>query len=380
MPGLDYSQVSNNWKKLQAQLKSERKPEAQSNGLKRRRQEEQQRPISQIKKFKPDYAPVVKPQRSRKMGLEQSKPTANGHQVSNHETLVKQHGISASDVSAAYNSTAGNSIKRSDDDINGGIHPTHKVGKYIAVDCEMVGTGPPPHDDNVLARVSLVNYHGEQIYDSYVLPPSGVVVEDFRTHVSGIKPSHLTRDCARPFVEVQADVAKLLDDRMLVGHSVQNDLRVLLLSHPKRDLRDTSRHAKFREASMGRTPALRDLVKRELGLSIQTGEHSSIEDARAAMLLFRKEKQGFEEENRKKFGVRRVVKGQKGEAKVHSATAVEGDDADSPDASDDEDDSELLDGEDDELALDGEEDGGLGAAGKPKPKRRRKKKKRTKRH
>ena len=48
---------------------------------------------------------------------------------------------------------------------------------------------------------------------------------------------------------------------------------------------------------------MRNLAKSELSLTIQTGEHSSVEDARAAMSLFRKEKVGFEEESRRRFGV-----------------------------------------------------------------------------
>ena len=124
------------------------------------------------------------------------------------------------------------------DHINSGLHSTNRVGKYISLDCEMVGTGLPPHTDNVLARVSVVNFHGEQLYDSYVLPSPGLIVEDYRTFVSGIQPHHLKPGYARPFVEVQTDVAHLLHARILVGHALRNDLDVLMLSHPKRDVRD----------------------------------------------------------------------------------------------------------------------------------------------
>ena len=43
-------------------------------------------------------------------------------------------------------------------------------------------------------------------------------------------------------------------------------------------------------------------------MDIQGGEHSSIEDARATMLLFRKDKDAFEREHMKKWGVPVVVK------------------------------------------------------------------------
>jgi len=173
----------------------------------------------------------------------------------------------------------------------------------------MVGVGPEPNRDSALARVSLVNYHGHQVYDSYVLIPRTVEVTDYRTAVSGIEPRHLKPNVARPFKEVQDDVKILLQGRILVGHALKNDLGALILSHPRRDIRDTSRYPKFREYANipGRTPGLKKLVKEFLGVDIQTGQHSSVEDARATMALFRLEKEGFEKEVIKKFGVARAV-------------------------------------------------------------------------
>ena len=123
---------------------------------------------------------------------------------------------------------------------------------------------------------------------------------DYRTFVSGITPELL--ESARSLEIVQADVAKLLDGRILIGHAIKNDLAALLLGHSKRDIRDTSRHPAYKQLSRGRTPGLKKLAREVLGVDIQGGEHSSIEDARATMLLFRREKEGFEKEHAKKWG------------------------------------------------------------------------------
>lgn len=302
MPGLDLSQISGNWKKLQEQLRSEKKSEPQSQIGKRKRLNGTNESANRVKKAKVSHPRPSRPRGSESMDVNGSKNGEPSTQTKAQYTLAERLGVSQEDISAAYGSTNASALKYIDD-VNGGHHPTHKLGKYVAIDCEMVGTGPPPHEDNVLARVSLVNFNGEQIYDSYVLPPPGVIVEDYRTFVSGIKKSHLVQGYARPLTEVQEDVSDIMHGRILVGHALYNDLQVLLLSHPKRDLRDTSRHPKFRIESKGRPPALRHLAKSELGMQIQAGEHSSIEDAGAAMMLFKKEKAGFEEENRKRFGV-----------------------------------------------------------------------------
>lgn len=218
---------------------------------------------------------------------------------------AKENDISAKDLAAAYGTAS--SSKRSsvldlggnvDEQINGGLSTTAHVGKYIGIDCEMVGVGPTPDKESALARISIVNYHGQQIYDSFVLPKEPVA--DYRTFVSGITPQLLLT--ARTLEEVQRDVAKLMDGRILVGHAVRHDLDALLLGHPKRDIRDTSRYPEFRKLAGGRSPSLKKLARDILGIEIQTKEHSSIEDARAAMMLFRREKQGFEREHAKAWG------------------------------------------------------------------------------
>jgi len=216
--------------------------------------------------------------------------------------------------------------------------PSAQVGKYIAIDCEMVGThsitplSVPAHNQkansapeySILARVSIVNYAGQTLYDTYVLPPPGVTISDYRTRWSGITPHHLdpnnTNANPKPFEVAQAEVAALLTDRVLIGHAIKNDLEVLGLSHPRRDIRDTSRHPKFRALTAttpggkGRTPSLKRLSEEVLGLKIQGDDkrgHSSVEDARATMALFKKEKADFEREHAKIWGRERKGRGER---------------------------------------------------------------------
>ncbi|PIA89102.1 RNA exonuclease 4 [Cercospora beticola] len=374
MSGPDSKTIGSNWKILQQRLEAEKKAKGESNGVKRKRAPEKSTTAFKKKKtFDFQSANGTALGKRRKMGGVMSTATP-----AKEVDLVKEHEIPQEDVAAAYGTTK----KRASytDDVNGGLHPTHKIGKYVALDCEMVGTGPPPHLDNVLARASLVNFHGEQIYDSYVQPPPKVRIEDYRTYVSGIKPHHLKPGYARTFAEVQKDVAKLLDGRILVGHALRNDLNALLLSHPKSDMRDTSRYPKFRIESKGKPPALRNLARSELGLEIQTGEHSSVEDARATMLLFQKEKRGFEEENRKRFGNRKPGGVRENTKDTKEDTPdVEDDEEQDKEPEEDEDDLDLLSGEELEEALAKEASTAEGKKTQASKKKKTKKKKRTKR-
>ena len=302
--GPELKDLSSNWRKLQEKLKADTsKPpkrkasedvlQPQRNGLKYRKLEHKPRTLEHRSGKR-----IVRP---KEMGLGWSKAKEEAPSAS-LALWAEDNDISAKDLAAAYGtslkSTSIPVTKGTGDKINEGLSSTTEAGKYIAIDCEMVGVGPTPETDSALARISLVNYHGQQLYDSFVLPKEPVT--DYRTHVSGITPQLL--QSARTLESVQAEVAKLLDGKILVGHAIKNDLAALLLGHSKRNIRDTSRYPPFRQLAAGRTPSLKKLAREVLGVDIQGGEHSSIEDARATMLLFRREKDGFEKEHVKKWG------------------------------------------------------------------------------
>ncbi|KAI9333357.1 ribonuclease H-like domain-containing protein [Zopfochytrium polystomum] len=150
-----------------------------------------------------------------------------------------------------------------------------KIGRYIAIDCEMVGVGRDAKK-SALARVSIVNYHGHTLLDTYVQPE--VRVTDYRTANTNLVT----------FRVAHAMVLSLIKDRVLVGHAIGNDLRALRITkHPSSNLRDTSKYAPFRALNGGRSPALRTLARHYLGLIIQTGEHSSVIDAQVTMELYK---------------------------------------------------------------------------------------------
>ena len=69
-----------------------------------------------------------------------------------------------------------------------------------------------------------------------------------------------------------------------MGHSLEHDFKVMKYYPPKRITRDTALY--FKEGN--KKPSLKSLVEKHLGKSIQTGEHSSVEDAKATMELYLK--------------------------------------------------------------------------------------------
>ncbi|NXM49656.1 REXO4 exonuclease, partial [Gymnorhina tibicen] len=161
--------------------------------------------------------------------------------------------------------------------------------RAVAMDCEMVGVGPKG-EDSIVARVSIVNQFGKCIYDKYVKPTEKVT--DYRTAVSGIRPQHI--NTGEDFKTVQKEVAEILNGRILVGHALQNDLKVLLLDHPQKKIRDTQRYKPFKQRVKSSRPSLKLLCERLLNVQVQTAEHCSIQDAQAAMRLYTLEKKKWE--------------------------------------------------------------------------------------
>ena len=159
--------------------------------------------------------------------------------------------------------------------------------KIYAIDCEMVKTSSVFPE---LARVSVIMFTGDEddnekttvVLDELVKPRREVL--DYLTQYSGISASMLTNVETR-IEDIQLQLLGLIDSRdILVGHSLENDLRALRFVHC--NIIDTS--VIFR-GNNGRKFSLKHLSNVLLQKKIQNGcgtsGHCSIEDAKAALIL-----------------------------------------------------------------------------------------------
>ncbi|XP_057531270.1 RNA exonuclease 4 isoform X2 [Amaranthus tricolor] len=198
-------------------------------------------------------------QLQQKLNIQNSKPKLQGNSLqSDGSSSLTVLGKRKRCPDSASNDSQPNILAPTSSDFS--------VTDEVGMDCEMVGVSPQGNK-SALGRVTLVNKWGNVIYDEFVRPVDRVV--DFRTQISGIRPRDLRK--AKNFPTVQQKVAELIKGRILVGHALHNDLKALLLSHPKKDLRDTSEYQPFLKES--RRKALRHLAVEFLGVQIQNGEH-----------------------------------------------------------------------------------------------------------
>ncbi|XP_044759113.1 putative exonuclease GOR isoform X1 [Coccinella septempunctata] len=154
-----------------------------------------------------------------------------------------------------------------------------KKRKVYALDCEMCYTVKGLE----LCKVTILAYNGAIVYDHFVKPDNEVV--DYNTRYSGVTESDVNGPNSKTFSKVQSDILELVtEDTILIGHGLDNDLRVLKLLHS--NVVDTSlifpheRGYPFRYS-------LKHLMSMYLQKQIQTSElgHSPYEDALSCLEL-----------------------------------------------------------------------------------------------
>ena len=90
-----------------------------------------------------------------------------------------------------------------------------------------------------LGRVSIVNFNGITILDQFIRPKNRII--NYLTKVSGLRPSSFINqpyfEDVKEKVYYLMQIYNILRNRVIVGHSLQNDFKVLDYEH-KGELRD----------------------------------------------------------------------------------------------------------------------------------------------
>ena len=160
---------------------------------------------------------------------------------------------------------------------------------FMALDCEMVGVGYQGYKSSI-ARVTLINWYGEVLLDENIQQTEPVT--DYRTFVSGITKEDL-QEATMTLDECREWLLQTLDDKILIGHGLNNDLRALGITHPWWLTRDTAKYEPLMKDRFNNgilwPRKLKDIVNERLGEEIQVSgrPHDPYEDAFAVLSLYK---------------------------------------------------------------------------------------------
>ncbi|QRW27499.1 PAB-dependent poly(A)-specific ribonuclease subunit PAN2 [Rhizoctonia solani] len=138
-----------------------------------------------------------------------------------------------------------------------------------------------------LARVSVLREDGRAFIDDYIHTSDTIV--DYLTEFSGIKPGDLdpysSEHALVPLKTAYKKLRLLIDlGCIFIGHGLSKDFRIINIAVPKEQVIDTVDIYFLKERQ--RRIGLRFLSWYLLRQTIQIDTHNSIEDARAALLLY----------------------------------------------------------------------------------------------
>ncbi|TEB35651.1 Rexo1 protein [Coprinellus micaceus] len=164
--------------------------------------------------------------------------------------------------------------------------PSRKTLDVASMDCEMIYTTGGMR----VARVSIVDGSGKEVFDEFIRMDDGVHVIDYNTRFSGVTRENHSK-APLDLAAVREVLNSLLSsETILLGHALDNDLKTMRMIHHR--CVDTALLFPHRAGPPYRR-SLRDLVKEKLGRIIQLGTgditagHSSLEDAVATLDLVR---------------------------------------------------------------------------------------------
>ncbi|KAF8333157.1 uncharacterized protein EI90DRAFT_3053184 [Cantharellus anzutake] len=123
------------------------------------------------------------------------------------------------------------------------------------------------------------------MFDALVLPTAPIT--NYFKETTGFEPTHFTPQNASHFTRAQDIAGMLLKGKIIVGYQLWLSLSALGLSHPADQTRDCGTYFPFQTAITPGEDGFKSLIRHFMKWTIRDVLTNTVEDARAAMDLFR---------------------------------------------------------------------------------------------
>lgn len=180
-------------------------------------------------------------------------------------------------------------------------HSGHRAP--VALACQKVFINPQGNYSAIIAKITVVNYEGQAIYNKFVKPLDPVI--DYRTSLTGITAEDLNN--GDPYFLVRRDLIDLLGWRIVVGHKVAECLKTLKINIPLYLIRDTAYFKQFFRPGSYEHPKLKSLAKQFLNTDIEVHFINTTENAITAMNLYKKFKVAWDKETVNQLHASRIA-------------------------------------------------------------------------
>ncbi|CAN8258591.1 unnamed protein product [Cochlearia groenlandica] len=155
-----------------------------------------------------------------------------------------------------------------------------KSTRMVAIDCEMVTC---EDGSESVVRVGAVDRDLKVVLDKFVKPDKPVF--NYKTEITGITPEDV-ENATLSVSDIQKKLRRFLTKgTILVGHGLNNDLKVLRIDHAR--VIDTAHVFSYIGVVTSKKPSLDNLCKSVFGhdVRMQDSAHNCVHDAAAAMRL-----------------------------------------------------------------------------------------------
>uniref|UniRef100_A0AC35TKU0 Exonuclease domain-containing protein n=1 Tax=Rhabditophanes sp. KR3021 TaxID=114890 RepID=A0AC35TKU0_9BILA len=199
-------------------------------------------------------------------------------------------GHTTHEASDRESSIEGQLCKEDFDQDNGVCYPefiyTSSVPEKVALDVEFIGVIVNGEEKRYAARVVILNYDKKVIYNKFIRCDPDLRY-DYHTEQNGITKKDV--ESGEHFRVVKREIQLIIENRIVIGHRLHTDFKLLEIKHPRHLQRDTYTYRGFQKKLKIKTndPSLHQLCADVLRHHVKEKIYDALRDTKLVIELYK---------------------------------------------------------------------------------------------